>query len=446
MDTNRLLMGKILPQAIELEISVLGAILIDSNAITEVVNILKPEHFYSDANAVIYRVVSEMDKKWQKIDFLTIIEELRKRGLIEQIGGIHYLNEIINQIGSASNILEHALIIVEKSMLRETINLSHQIIQKCYQQDDAFDIVDVFMKGIDNILSFADNKNTRHISEVLNEVVVNRLKPKEEGIITQFQGINRIIENLEPGQFIILGARPGMGKSALILQVASQIATDKNVLFFTLEMSSEEVIKRLEMQMSELPKYQINNLSDIENQNKLEKSHLKIKDLKLKLDDTGGLDVNKIRLKCQRAKTKKELDLVIIDYLQLLTPTIKGNRENEVGDISRKLKALAMELKVPIIALAQLSRTVESRNNKRPQLSDLRDSGSIEQDANKVLFLYRDKYYNPNCESDIVEVIVNKNREGGLGVENLEFIPDIVKFRDTDKKICTNDLSNDLDF
>jgi replicative DNA helicase len=435
---------KILPNAVELEEVVLGACLLEKQAYNDIANILEPKHFYKTSNQLIYECYKEMHFNNIQIDMLTLVEQLKTKGKLIEVGGVMYVAELTNRVSGSAHIVSHALIIVQKYVQRELIAISHETQSKCYEDKDVFEVSEQLLSQLDNVLKFVDNKPTRSVLEVLETVRKERKENKAVQLYTGFGSMDKLTSGLKSGQLIVLAGRPGMGKTAFALQLAKQIAENENILFFTLEMMSEELIKRLEAQVSGVSAFKIeNNLLDRFEEELLNEAQRKIMKLKLHIDDTSALNIQKLKLKAQRVKNKYGLGCIIVDYLQLCTVTNANNREQEVSVISRTLKEISKELKVPVIALSQLSRAVETRTDKRPQLSDLRESGAIEQDADKVLFLYRDKYYKQKEMSkeeaeqidDVVELICAKNRQGATGKVNFIFTDYLTRFEETEKSI-----------
>jgi len=442
--------GKIPPQAVDLEEAVLGAIMIESNALTSIIDILKPEMFYKEHHQMIYKAILNLFNHSEPVDILTVTNELKKTGELEIIGGAYFITQLTNRIASASNIEFHSRIIVQKFIQRELIRISSEIQHDAF--DDSIDIFDMLDNAEKNLFSISES-NIRRSSEDMHSLVREAVKQielatKQEGHIigipSGFTELDRITAGWQKSDLIIIAARPSMGKTAFVLTMARNIAIDfkKPVAFFSLEMSAIQLVTRLissesgleasKLKRGKLEKYEWTQL------------HEKIKELidaKLFIDDTPALSIFELRAKCRRLKAQHNIGMVIIDYLQLMSGATEksGNREQEISNISRSLKALAKELNIPVIALAQLSRAVETRSSvtKRPILSDLRESGAIEQDADLVIFLYRPDYYNlqaPDGKSNkgIAEVIIAKHRNGAIADIYLRFIDKYAKFTDLD--------------
>jgi replicative DNA helicase len=437
-------MGKIMPHSIELEEAVLGAILIDKNALPSVIDILRQEVFYKPAHQKIYEIIIELFQKSQGIDILTVHDALKKAKLIEEIGGPNYLIELSNKVGSAANIEFHARILVQKYIQRELIRVSSDVIKDSYEDSkDVFELLDDAEKSLYDITD--QNLNTAYerlgglAAKVQKEI--EELSTKEEGltgITTGFEELDNITSGWQKSDMIIIAARPGMGKTAFALSLARNAAqSDHPTAIFSLEMSKMQLTQRLLAMESEINSKKIRNGQLDEYQwKKLHEAVERMSETEIYIDDTPGINIFELRAKCRRMKQNHGIELIIIDYLQLMTSAPnqgRGNREQEISSISRALKGMAKELNVPVIALSQLSRAVETRGgNKRPQLSDLRESGAIEQDADIVSFVFRPDYYEAAEDfegpRDIAEIIISKHRNGALGTVELKFIKEFTKF------------------
>jgi replicative DNA helicase len=446
-------LGKIPPQAIDLEEAVLGALMLEKDALSTVIDILKPDVFYHEAHKKIFEAIQGLFQKSKPVDILTVTSELRTLGLLEMVGGAYYITNLTNRVASAANIEYHARIISQKYIQRELIRISSEIIQSAYE--DTTDIFDLLDHAEKNLFDIAQN-NLRRDTQKMDEIIKQSLATLEElrgksdgltGVPSGFTDLDRITGGWQPSDLVIIAARPAMGKTAFVLTCARNAAVDfkRPVVVFSLEMSSVQLVNRLISGETEIEQEKIRkgNLAEWEWQ----QLHSKIGTLTeapLLIDDTPALNIFEFRAKCRRLKSQYDLQLIIIDYLQLMHGKGEGqsgggNREQEIGSISRALKSVAKELNVPVIALSQLSRAVESRpgaNGKRPMLSDLRESGSIEQDADMVLFLYRPEYYGitedeqGRSQAGIGEVIIAKHRNGETGIVPLRFIGKYVKFTD----------------
>ncbi len=448
-------LGKLPPQAIDLEEAVLGALMLEKDALSSVIDILKPEVFYVDKHQKIFHAIHQLFEKSSPVDILTVTAHLRQLGELEMIGGAYYITELTNRVASAANIEFHARIIIQKFIQRELIRISTEVIQSAYE--DTTDVLDLLDKAEKNLFEIAQNnlrRDSRKMDDLMHETLkeIEALKDKKDGLTgvpSGFTDLDRMTSGWQKSDLVIIAARPAMGKTAFVLTCARNAAVefDKPVVVFSLEMSSVQLVNRLISGETEIEQEKIRKgtLEEWEWQ----QIHSKIGRLEqapLILDDTPALNIFEFRAKCRRLKSQHDIQLIIIDYLQLMHGKSAdskggGNREQEIGSISRALKSVAKELNVPVIALSQLSRAVESRpgGSKKPMLSDLRESGSIEQDADMVLFLYRPEYYgltedeNGQPTQGVGEVIIAKHRNGETGTVRLKFVGKFVKFVDLDQ-------------
>ena len=447
-DVSSLMYGRVMPQATPLEEAVLGAIMLDKDGLPTVIEILRKESFYKTSHQEIYDVMTNLFDRSQPIDILTVHEALKKAGKLEAVGGVNYLMELTNKVASAANIEYHARIISQKFIQRELIRISTDVIRDSFEDTkDVFELLDEAEQSLYDITD--QNLNTSY--EALSKLAVKAQKEieitsqKEKGVTgipTGFADLDRITSGWQPSDLIIVAARPGMGKTAFTLSLARNAAGfGKPVAIFSLEMANIQLVQRLISMESEINSRNLRN-GDLEEYEwkKLHDAVEKMTEVPIYIDDTPAINIFEIRAKCRRLKQNHGIELVIIDYLQLMSgaPNSKrGNREQEISSISRSLKGLAKELNVPVIALSQLSRAVETRGgNKKPQLSDLRESGAIEQDADIVTFIYRPDYYDMDEDlevpKDVAEIIISKHRNGALGSVNLKFIKEYVKFVEMD--------------
>jgi len=441
---------KIQPQATDLEEAVLGALMLEKDALSAVIDVLKPELFYDDRHKRIFEAIQQLFQKSKPVDILTVTTELRSSGSLEMIGGAYYVTYLTNRVTSAANIEYHARIISQKYIQRELIRISTEIIKNAYEDTtDIFDLLDMAEK---NLFDIAQN-NLRRDTQKMDDIIKQSLASLEElrtktdgltGVPSGFTDLDRVTGGWQKSDLVIIAARPAMGKTAFVLSCARNAAVDfqKPVVVFSLEMSSVQLVNRLISGEAEIEQEKIRkgNLAEWEWQ-QLHSKIGRLSEAPLLIDDTPALNIFEFRAKCRRLKSQYDIQMVIVDYLQLMHGKGEGggNREQEIGSISRALKSVAKELDVSVIALSQLSRAVESRpgqNGKRPMLSDLRESGSIEQDADMVLFLYRPEYYgimedeSGRSNAGVGEVIIGKNRHGETGIVPLRFIGKYVKFAD----------------
>lgn len=444
--------GKIPPQAIDLEEVVLGAMMIDKKGVDEVIDILQPEAFYKQSHQYIYEAIVKLFESSDPIDLLTVSDQLKTDGRLESIGGEYYLVSLTQKVASSAHIEFHSRIILQKYIQRSLIKISNEIIESAYEDStDVFDLLD----EAESKLYDVTQGNIKKSAETAQNLVIQAKKRIEEisnkeglsGIPSGFEKLDKLTSGWQPSDLIIVAARPGMGKTALTLSMARNIAVNSNigVAFFSLEMSSVQLITRLISSETGLSSEKLRT-GKLE-KHEWEQLNVKVKALEsapLYIDDTPSLSIFDLRAKARRLASQKDIKMIIIDYLQLMSAGVNtkgGNREQEISTISRNLKALAKELNVPVIALSQLSRAVETRGgSKRPVLSDLRESGAIEQDADIVSFIYRPEYYKIEEWDDEersptagqAEFIVAKHRNGGLDEIRLKFIGNLGKFDNLD--------------
>lgn len=441
--------GKLPPQALDLEEAVLGAIMLEKNSVNESIDILKPESFYKESHQKIFEAITDLFANSEPIDILTVTKRLQKKGELDFVGGPYYISQLTNRVASAANIQYHSRIIAQKFIQRELIRIASEIIKESYDETvDVFDILDEAEQKLFEVAEGNIRKNFEKVDSVIHQAI-EELQAKHEnkegvsGVPTGFTSLDRITGGFQKSDMIIIAARPSMGKTALILSIARNAALDfnKGVAFFSLEMSSIQLVNRLISSETGIPgdKIMRGQLEDYE----YEQLHSRIGKLTsapLYIDDTPALSVFEFRSKCRRLKQQHDIQLAVIDYLQLMKGgTNGGNREQEIANISRSIKEVAKELSIPIVALSQLSRSVETRGgDKRPMLSDLRESGSIEQDADLVGFVYRPAYYGITVDEegnnieDETEIIIAKHRNGATGNIKLRFIKDYAKFVDAE--------------
>ncbi len=440
--------GKLPPQAPELEQAVLGALMLERNAVNEAIDILQPESFYVDPHRKIFDAILSLFRNDQPIDILTVTEELKKRGELEIVGGPFYISQLTNKVASSANVQYHARIISQKHILRELIRMSAETQRDAYDDSaDVFDLLDKAEQDLYAITSGNLKRNYEPMSDLIQGAIaqIENAKTKTggvSGVPTGFVELDKLTAGWQRSDMIIVAARPAMGKTAFVLSMARNIAVEhkRAVAIFSLEMSSTQLVTRLIASESGISseKLRKGDLSDGEF-TILHQNIARLTNAPIFIDDTPGLNIFELRAKARRLKSQHNVDLIIIDYLQLMTAggdSKGGNREQEISSISRSIKGIAKELDVPIIALSQLSRAVETRGgDKRPMLSDLRESGAIEQDADLVCFLYRPEYYKiyedeKGSTLGVGEVIVAKHRNGAVDDVRLRFIANLAKFTD----------------
>ncbi len=442
--------GKLPPQAIDLEEAVLGALMLEKSPLNDVIDIIhRPDIFYKDAHKKIYEAIQELFSASESIDILTVTQKLRANGEIDSVGGPYYISQLTNRVASAAHAEAHARILVQKFILREMIRISGKVIQSAYDETtDVFNLLDEAESELFAVAEGNIRKDYESMASLLfkaqNEIENAMLKEDGvNGVATGFTDLDRITSGWQKSDMIVVAARPGMGKTAFVLSMARNVAVDYQhpVAIFSLEMSSIQLVNRLISGEAEIPAEDIRrgNFSKKEFDQFFERTK-QLSEAPIYIDDTPALSIFELRAKCRRLKQQHDIQLVIIDYLQLMSSGGKGgNREQEISNISRSIKEIAKELNVPIIALSQLSRSVETRGgDKRPMLSDLRDSGAIEQDADIVSFIYRPEYYQltewPDgtpCTSQ-AEIIVAKHRNGSLKDIRLKFLGKYAKFTNLD--------------
>lgn len=426
-----------MPHNIEAEQSVLGSMFLSKYALQKCVESLDANQFFLDSHHKIFNVINDLSEEGKPIDITTVTAELDKRKELNQVGGVEYIAEITSLVPSAANVDEYIRIVSEKSILRKLIDTATEIESDGYKSVNSLeDILDNAEKKILNVVKTRKGSEFRSIQDVLSKTQedlekLSQNKGEITGIPTGFYDLDRITSGFHGNELIILAARPAMGKTAFALNMATNIAINskKSVALFNMEMGAEQLATRMLSSVGQIEGYKLRN-GRLEHNDwkRINEAISRLADTNIFIDDTPGMTIGEIRAKCRRlASSEKGLDIVIIDYLQLISGSARyaGNRQQEIAEISRSLKTLAMELEIPIIALAQLSRSVESRDDKRPILSDLRESGSIEQDADIVAFLYRDDYYNKESAYDEntsrSEFIIGKHRNGPTTTIDLLF-------------------------
>lgn len=439
--------GKVPPQAKDLEVAVLGALMLDKNALSKVVDFLRPDSFYVDAHGIIYKSIQKLFEESQPIDILTVTQKLRNDGNLDKVGGAYYVSELANKVTSSAHVEYHSRIIAQKYIERSLIAMSTEIIKDAYTDTtDVFNLLDTAQSHLFEIMEQNLRRGYASVSDILHATLDDIQRAREDqreltGVPSGIIALDRETNGWQPSDLIIVAGRPAMGKTSFVLSIARNAAVDHghNVAIFSLEMSNKQLVSRLISSEAEIEmkKLRTGDLEGHEWQQLISKSE-KLSSAGIYIDDTPALNVFELRAKCRRLKMQQDIGMIVVDYLQLMEgppSKNKGNREQEISTISRSLKALAKELDVPVIALSQLSRAVEVRGGtKRPMLSDLRESGAIEQDADQVLFLYRPEYYgyNENEEGQdvrgLAEVIISKNRNGSVGSVWTRFIDKFTRF------------------
>lgn len=433
--------SRIPPHSVESEQSILGSIILDKDAIITVAETILPGDFYKEAHKIIYESMLKLNNNNEPIDLITLIEELRKEGHLDSVGGISYLTSLSTIVPTTSNVKYYANIVKEKSVMRQLIKASNEIINLGYDGSvDVEDILNTAEKKIFDISQEKASDDFQPINLVLQDTydMIEKLysdKTEVTGITTGFKDLNKKINGLQRTDLILVAARPAMGKTAFSLNLVQNAALkgDASVAVFSLEMSKEQLVQRMLSAQSnvELSKIKTGTLGESDWPRIIDAMAV-LSEAKIHIDDTPGIKISEIRSKCRKLKIEKGLDFILIDYLQLMEGDGKNeNRQQEIAKISRSLKILAKELDCPVVALSQLSRSPELRKDHRPILSDLRESGSIEQDADIVMFLYRDEYYHDDSEKkNIGEIIVAKNRHGETGTVELVWFGQVQKFAD----------------
>ncbi|MBU0763980.1 MAG: replicative DNA helicase [Bacteroidetes bacterium] len=451
--------GKIPPQAVEVEEAVLGALMLEKDAVIAVLDILTPASFYNESHQKIYEAIMELSSGERPIDILTVTEELRKKEQLDLVGGPFFITQLTSRVASAAHIEYHARIVAQKFIQRELIRISSEIQQRAF--DESEDVQDLLEFAEGELFGVAEGhikKEALKINVVIQDAIsqIEAAGKREDGlsgIPSGFTQIDRITSGWQNSDLVIIASRPSMGKTAFVLSMARNMAVDHNktIAFFSLEMASVQLVNRLIISETELASEKIKNgrLEPFEWE-QLEYKIKKIENARIFIDDTPAISIFELRAKCRRLKRQHDVDIIIIDYLQLMTigGDHKGNREQEVSTISRSLKAIAKELNVPVIALSQLNRSVEMRSgDKRPQLSDLRESGAIEQDADMVIFIHRPERYGltedeeGNSLRGLAEIIIAKHRNGAVGDVQLRFQNEYARFTEFD-----TDISQFADF
>lgn len=441
---NESMMDRVPPHNHEAEQSVIGAIFLEPQALITASEILMSEDFYRTAHQKIFQTMLTLSDQGKAIDVVTVTEELSAKKELEDVGGLSYLSELANAVPTAANIAHYAKIVEEKALLRRLIRVATKIVEDGYTRED--EVEALLSEAEKKMMEVANRKNAgdfKHVKDVLVQTYDNieQLQSREgdvTGIPTGFRDLDRITAGFQRNDLIIVAARPSVGKTAFALNVAQSVAVQarENVAIFSLEMGADQLVMRMLCAEGNIDAQVLRTGAlTTEDWGKLTMAMGSLSNSGIFIDDTPGVRINEIRAKCRRLHQEHGLGMILIDYLQLIQGSGKPgeNRQQEVSEISRSLKGLARELKVPVIALSQLSRGVEQRQDKRPMMSDLRESGSIEQDADIVAFLYRDDYYDKESESkNMIEIILAKQRNGPTGTVTLAFKKEFNKFLNVD--------------
>lgn len=448
MDSTNNLISKVPPQNTDAEASLLGAILIDAEAVVKIADLVIPDDFYDERHKRIYESVLQLYEKRSPIDVLTLSDSLKASGFLDMIGGPAYLTELTNFVPTATHVEQYAEIVSQKSLRRRLIKASQDIVGLGYDEQQSLqDLVEQAESKLFEVSQRHVKQDISSIETILGESFdrldeLHKDKGKIRGVPTGFRDLDNILAGLQKADLFILAARPSMGKTAFSLNLAHNAAlkSDEAVLFFSLEMSKEQLVDRMLSMESGVDAWALRtgNLTDADF-DKIGHAMGTLSEAKIYIDDTPGITVSELRTKARREAHLHPVGLIIVDYLQLMSGGARfggdGNRVQEISEISRGLKGVARELNVPVIALSQLSRSVESRNPQIPQLADLRESGSIEQDADVVAFIYREEYYNPETDrKNITDIFIKKHRNGPTGAVELYFDREKQRFRSVDKR------------
>ena len=435
------LIKRVMPHSIEAEQSVIGAMLMDRDAILSASEIISGQDFYQSAYGVVFDAVVEMFNEGRPVDLITLKERLKEKDVPPEIASLEFMRELLNITSTSANVRYYAEIVSDKAMMRRLIKLNEEIANICYAGKEPLpEILETTEKSVFELLSRRSGGDYVPIKEiVLNALGRIEKAAKNKGVVTGiptgFIDLDYKLSGLQPSDLILIAARPSMGKTAFVLNIAQYVALkkEKGVAIFSLEMSKEQLVNRLFALESQVDSQALRtgNLKDSDWEKLIEGAGI-IGKSNLIIDDTPGISVSELRSKCRKYKLEQDVQLIIIDYLQLMSASAGGrseSRQQEISDISRSLKALARELNVPVVALSQLSRAVESRPDKHPMLSDLRESGAIEQDADVVMFIYRDEYYNRDSDKKKqAEIMIAKQRNGPVGTVDLAWLADYTKF------------------
>lgn len=438
------LIKKIPPHSVEAEQSVIGSMIMDKDAITMASEIIRSSDFYDQQHGILFDTMLELYNEGKPVDLITLQDRLKEKDVPPQICSLEFIRDLVSSVPTSANVRYYAEIVREKAVLRRLIKAAEETANDCYLDKENLDVI--LEKAEKQIFDIVQNRGSKDFTDI-KEIVLRSIDSIEAasknhgsvtGIATGFYDLDYKTAGLQPSDLILIAARPSMGKTAFALNIAEYVALRSNITtaIFSLEMSQDQLVKRLLAMNARVDSQSIRtgNLSADEWASLMESARI-IGNSNLIIDDTSSISVSELRSKCRKLKLEKNLGLVIIDYLQLMTTNKRAeSRQHEISEISRGLKSLAREINVPIIALSQLSRAVESRPDKRPMLSDLRESGAIEQDADVVMFIYRDEYYNPNTqEPGVSEIIIGKQRNGPTGTVKLAYQGHLTKFANLER-------------
>ncbi len=433
------LLKRVMPHNLQAEQSVLGSMLIDNDTIGSIAEILTGEDFYAKQNGAVFDAMAELYRENKAVDPVTVLNRMKENGVPEEARSEELIKDIITSVPSSANAKNYAEIVYEKSTLRRLIRITEEIASGCYSANEKLE--DILEETEKKVFNLVQSRNSSEYTPIA-DVVVDVLKKIQEaamtkghitGLPTGFADLDLRTSGLQPSDFILIAARPSMGKTAFVLTIADYVAVRKKqaLAIFSLEMSAAQLVNRMLAMESRIDAMSLRtgDLSDQDWDNLEEGAEL-LGNTDIIIDDTPGISVQELRTKCRKYKLEHDIQLIIIDYIQLMSAGSKNdNRQQEVSDISRGLKSLARELNVPIIVLSQLNRAVETRADHRPMLADIRESGAIEQDADVIMFLYRDDYYNPDSEEkNVAEVIIAKQRNGPTGTVKLGWQPQYTRF------------------
>ena len=445
MAVEEALLKRVLPHSIEAEQSVIGSMILDREAITIASEIIFPEDFYNKQYGVLFSSMVELNDEGKAVDIVTLQDRLKEKDVPPEVSSLEFIRDIITAVPTSANIRYYANIVAEKSTLRKLIRLVGEIENNCYAGKESLEVI--LEDTEKRVFDLVQKRNSgEHVP--IRKVVMNALQKIEAaskndgsvtGIATGFLDLDVMTSGMQPADLVLIAARPSMGKTAFVLNIAQHVAfkINKSVAIFSLEMSKEQLVNRMFSLESNVDAQHLRNgkLDETEWEKLIESAGV-IGESKLIIDDTPGITIQEMRSKCRKYKLEQGLDMIIIDYLQLMSGGGKSeSRQQEISEISRSLKALARELKVPVLALSQLSRAVEQRPDKRPMMSDLRESGAIEQDADVIMFIYRDDYYNKDTEKPgVAEIIIAKQRNGPVGTVDLAWMAKYTKFANLAKQ------------